>query len=433
LTNRRTRESFLSAADHTVGRPYCTSFDSTKQEPTLSLLNLLSLFLVTLNLPSSACVSCDSSGSRRRSSSSISNRSSPHASAKLDDNDELSAVISIAKQGPLWSKLKSALGSSAMPEAKDWLRHGEAITASLTGRRLPAVELEPSVAARVYHLYLPIYFFMRAHVQARRVAGEMNALAVGLSAPQGCGKTTLVDLMIERFADDGLTCVAVSIDDFYLSGAEQDKLAAAHPTNPLFQVRGNAGTHDLELGASVLSALKQQQSAGVHIPRYDKAARGGRGDRAPEDKWPLVQRPPDVVLLEGWMAGFAPVSSDAAVLSQHAGLAEVNEKLGHYGQAWHDLMDTWIVIATDNLDNVYKWRLQAEKAMTATGRTGMSDAQVADFVDRYMPAYKAYLPDLLMQASGRGVGGKPTLLVHVDQTRTPIVTSPNGKLGVDDV
>ena len=32
--------------------------------------------------------------------------------------------------------------------------------------------------------------------------------------------------------------------------------------------------------------------------------------------------------------------------------------------------------------------------MASAGRPGMSDAQVADFVSRYMPAYEAYLPAL---------------------------------------
>jgi D-glycerate 3-kinase len=32
--------------------------------------------------------------------------------------------------------------------------------------------------------------------------------------------------------------------------------------------------------------------------------------------------------------------------------------------------------------------------MRASGKTGMTDEQIADFVNRFMPAYKAYLPHL---------------------------------------
>jgi hypothetical protein len=32
--------------------------------------------------------------------------------------------------------------------------------------------------------------------------------------------------------------------------------------------------------------------------------------------------------------------------------------------------------------------------MRASGKTGMTDEQIADFVNRFMPAYRAYLPRL---------------------------------------
>ena len=58
--------------------------------------------------------------------------------------------------------------------------------------------------------------------------------------------------------------------------------------------------------------------------------------------------------------------------------------------------------------------------MAAAGRPGMSDAQVDDFVSRYMPSYHAYLPGLYAAAGDGGVGGRPTLRVRVDETRSPI-------------
>ena len=103
------------------------------------------------------------------------------------------------------------------------------------------------------------------------------------------------------------------------------------------------------------------------------------------------------------MAGFAPLASDASVLSEHAGLPEVNALLGAYS-AWHDQLDAWVVLALEDPSIVYTWRLQAEQAMAKAGRPGMSDEQVADFVSRYMPAYEAYLPGLYAAA---GDGGWP--------------------------
>lgn len=77
------------------------------------------------------------------------------------------------------------------------------------------------------------------------------------------------------------------------------------------------------------------------------------------------------------------------------------------------------MLAIDEPRWVFDWRLEAERAMAAAGRPGMSDAEVADFVSRYQPAYTAFLPALYAAAEAGGVGGKPTLLVRVDKTRGP--------------
>ena len=329
-------------------------------------------------------------------------------------------ALALAASGPLWTRLEASIPKAAFPVAEEWASHGEALAASLTNTPInETATLDPALATRVYHLYLPIYFFARERVRAHKAAGFTGAVTIGLSAPQGCGKTTLVDALLELFEADGLVPAAVSFDDFYLEGKQQDALAAEHSTNPLLQVRGNAGTHDMELGTETLRALTRREAAA--IPRYDKAARSGRGDRAPKATWPRLKKPADIVLFEGWMNGFAPLPSDSAVLSQHAGLNGVNERLGDYEAKWHDKMDAWVVLGLEDVSSVYGWRLQAERAMAAQGRPGMSDAQVADFVSRYMPAYDAYLPGLYEAAEGEGVGGKPTLLVWVDKKRAPVV------------
>ena len=276
-----------------------------------------------------------------------------------------SEVLAFARRGPLWRQLRASPLAIKQPTAEEWVSHGEALTQQLleSAAATPALsDLDAAVAIRVYHLYLPIYFWARAVVREQQggAGGHAGAVSLGLSAPQGCGKTTLVDFLIDRFAADGLNCAAVSFDDFYLTGAAQDALAARHPDNPLWQVRGTAGTHDLALGTATLASLRDAATSGgpARLPRYDKSARGGRGDRAPPEAWAEAARPVDVVLLEGWMAGFAPVAADAAVLTEHAGLADVNEQLGEY-RAWHEQMDAWVVLAVDRPDVVYTWRLQA--------------------------------------------------------------------------
>ena len=186
----------------------------------------------------------------------------------------------------------------------------------------------------------------------------------------------------------------MSVDDFYLTFEGQRRLAAEHAGNPLLELRGNAGSHDLALGSETLESLaRAREGEDVALPRYDKSLHSGRGDRAPRAAWPSVRGPVDVVLFEGWMLGFRPVgAAEAAKVSPH--LPAVDGFLGAYEAAWDRRCDSWLVVrATNGPSCVYAWRLQAERQLReATGGEGMTDEQVRDFVDRFLPAYEAYLP-----------------------------------------
>ena len=67
---------------------------------------------------------------------------------------------------------------------------------------------------------------------------------------------------------------------------------------------------------------------------------------------------------------------------------------------------------------VCRWRLQAEVAMRAKGKPGMTDEQVAAFVDRYMPAYRAYLKGLYEKGPTTGRQGL-VLNINIDPNRAP--------------
>ena len=324
--------------------------------------------------------------------------------------------------------------------------------------------------------HLPLYVYLKNILDQNT---NKRPLLVGISAPQGCGKTTLTELLRVLFKADGRRCLSVSLDDFYLKGAAQDELACAHPANPLLQYRGNAGTHDMPLIETTLAALGQP--AAVRVPQYDKALRDGRGDRVPDAHWLTLDAPPDVVLFEGWMLGFSPVgdspgdvdaSNDGvdaaerarrqAVLAARPGLREVDRLLRGY-RALHEAVDAWLVIAVEDEESlrrspafnpnsaseplsadddsgggsgsggrpagvgaVHRWRLQAETAMRAAGRAGLSDAQVADFVERFMPAYELYLPTLYRRGPERRGAEVPVLQVTVDIDRRPVSSRSGG-------
>ena len=65
-----------------------------------------------------------------------------------------------------------------------------------------------------------------------------------------------------------------------------------------------------------------------------------------------------------------------------------------YKNAWDQYCDAWLIIKVANPEYSHKWRLEAEKRMRAAGKPAMTDEEVEAFVDRFMPAYKCYLPGL---------------------------------------
>ncbi len=220
-----------------------------------------------------------------------------------------------------------------------------------------------------------------------------RALVVGINGPQGAGKTTLVWALEARLAEHGLRAIGVSIDDFYLPRKLQVWLALQHLENPLLQARGHAGTHDVALGTATLGALAGLgKGQATQVPVYDKTAFDGRGDRLPMGQWRRVDGPVDVVLLEGWMLAFAPVGT--AALASHVGWqqaiwAQVDENLGLYRE-WTQRLDVLLHLTVDDPQTVAGWRIDAEERVRQAGRPAMSEAEVAAYVELFLPAYRVY-------------------------------------------
>ncbi|TGO58646.1 hypothetical protein BOTNAR_0177g00080 [Botryotinia narcissicola] len=67
---------------------------------------------------------------------------------------------------------------------------------------------------------------------------------IGLNGIQGAGKTTLVNTLYEILTrDHGLETLVLSIDDLYLTRADQEKLARENKGNKLVQFRGEPGIY----------------------------------------------------------------------------------------------------------------------------------------------------------------------------------------------
>lgn len=270
--------------------------------------------------------------------------------------------------------------------------------------------------AVIQNYYLPIYLWIEALLRETKETRHGRALMVGLSCPQGGGKTTMTRILEEIFKLRKKNCVIASTDDFYLTRAQQQDVADSFPGNRLLELRGNPGSMDIPLMKSTMKTLMSlENGATCVVPRYDKSAFGGKGDRLPPSKWYTTRGPVDVVLLEGWCLGFQPFDSDVDLVDPD--LAPVNEFLRDFEEVY-SMLDGLIVIQVDDYRVVYQWREEAEQRMRASGKAGMSQEELKDFVDRFLPSYQQYLPKLY---SSKIVPSGRELRLKISPERIPLV------------
>ncbi|MCB0356332.1 MAG: hypothetical protein KDD40_04955 [Bdellovibrionales bacterium] len=212
-----------------------------------------------------------------------------------------------------------------------------------------------------------------------------ECLIVGINAPQGAGKTTLTRHLVQAFRQANLSALQLSIDDFYLTHNEQLKLAQINSQNLYLQQRGYPGTHDIELGINIIEKIKSLHGQSMKIPRYDKSAHSGQGDRVPSTQWELLQGPIKILLFEGWMLGFSTPKTPPPTSEWK----KIDSCLPKY-QPWIEALDAFIYLKAENLNYVVDWRIEAEENMKAQGKSGMSVEKMRAYVDKFIPAYLRY-------------------------------------------
>ncbi|OQE16699.1 hypothetical protein PENSTE_c023G00551 [Penicillium steckii] len=259
---------------------------------------------------------------------------------------------------------------------------------------------------------------LQVHAQRYRNKGtEPPPFFLGLNGVQGAGKTVLVSTLQDTLRAEpySLSVVTWSLDDIYLTHADQLALAKKYPDNPLLQHRGQPSTHDLVLGEKVFASLAAEKPTA--IPQYDKSAFAGQGDRVPESQWDVVnadgQQKIKVVIFEGWCVGFRPRDDNTlralwedAVKRKESGdysgrlgyvkfedIQTVNDSLKGYN-ALTDKLDALIHIDAQNLRFVYEWRQEQERGLRAAKGTGMTEEQVTNFVNGYYPSYEVFTETL---------------------------------------
>jgi D-glycerate 3-kinase len=271
---------------------------------------------------------------------------------------------------------------------------------------------------------------------------------LGLSGLQGSGKSTWASALARALdSQHGLKTRTLSLDDLYHDHDELVALRESNPKNRLLRTRGQPGTHDEQLALcffdDVMSVTKTDD---IKLPAFDKSLYKGEGGRVPDTQWERIPRKPslDVLIFEGWCLGFQPLAPEAVeakwkvanllssepvrtpypiqTLADHdlESLLAVNENLRRYCDTfmgpWR--FDGFVHLSTDELVNVYRWRINQEEVLRKNKGTGMTDEEVILFVKGYMPAYELYLNHLTETYLFQAKGEKIHLRIVLDSRRS---------------
>ncbi len=275
--------------------------------------------------------------------------------------------------------------------------------------------LPASFADLVARLHIPL-----AARIAEMAAGREEPLVVGLSGPQGSGKSTLTALVTQLLRSRGLRTANLSLDDLYLTQAERKRLGQT--VHPLLRTRGAPGTHDIALGLGALDDLTRAGPA--LIPRFDKVT----DDRAPAADWERFDGPADVILLEGWCIGARP-QSEAALIEPVNALERDEDPAGVWRRyanaalagpyrALFDRIDLLVAMTAPDFPTVRVWRGQQEQrlrdSLAAQGRDpalAMDEAALDRFVAHYQRLTAWIAEDLSPRAD---------IAIRLDANRQPL-------------
>lgn len=254
----------------------------------------------------------------------------------------------------------------------------------------PFKNLNSKIALSLWNLWLPLA------MQLASLRQQLNRpLIQGILGGQGTGKTTLAAVLILILQHLGYRTLSLSLDDLYKTYAERRCL---QQSDPRLIWRGPPGTHDVALGLQLLEQLRQPTpKQPIFVPRFDKSAWGGAGDRTTPEQVEGV----DIVLFEGWFVGVRPIDpgffngatpAPIQTPADRVFARDMNDRLQDYLPLWERLDRLMVLIPTDyHLSQ--QWRRQAEQQMMATGKSGMTNTQVDKFVEYF---WKSLHPELFI-------------------------------------
>ncbi len=249
--------------------------------------------------------------------------------------------------------------------------------------------LQPVPIETLWNLWLPLAMQL---AQSQQQLG--HPLIQGILGGQGTGKTTLAAVLTLILKHLGKSTLSLSLDDLYKTYS--DRLALRKQERRLIW-RGPPGTHDIDLGLAVLDRLRHPDGQPIPIPRFDKSAWNGAGDRTQ----PEIVQGADIVLFEGWFVGVRPIDPVAfenpplpiLTADDKTFARDMNARLEDYLPLWARL-DRLMVLYPVDYRLSLAWRQQAEREMIAAGKSGMSNSEINEFVKYF---WKSLHPELFIK------------------------------------
>ena len=223
---------------------------------------------------------------------------------------------------------------------------------------------------------------------------------IGLSGGQGAGKSTITGILKFILKKKyGLELCVFSIDDFYKTKAERNKMSKN--THPLFLTRGVPGTHDINLISKTFKSLKKKVFKPVLIPKFDKSI----DDRFKKSKWTRVKKAPSVIIFEGWCIGarhqkdrdlkkplnFIEKKYDTNLKWRK----KVNNQLKNNYKKLFNKMDKLVYLKAPSFNHIFQWRLQQEQKLklTSKNKKTMSKSKIREFIMFYERITKQMMKD----------------------------------------
>lgn len=254
-------------------------------------------------------------------------------------------------------------------------------------------------------------------VKQRRARYPERPALIGVSGAQGSGKTYACRLLE---AANRPRLAHFSLDDVYLARAEREELARA--VHPLFITRGPPGTHDLALARRTIESLREGRA--WPLPRFDKA----RDDRASVGDWPVFHGAAEAILIDGWCLGALPPDEGPPINDVER--EDVNgvwramiraQLAGPYADFFADF-DAIVYLQAPSWEVVRRWRGEQEAQTLGRPLTPDDEARLDRFIQHYERITRSMM-------AGRHCASR---VVHLDESRRPIKSLDEARLGVDD-